>query len=88
MRGMVKLPTGGWVTRPPEHCANGHPFTPGDVTSYHERWAGCWCAAAVAADDDRPGHDTFECKTCGHVTVEPPCTDPGQRLGWGASHGH
>jgi hypothetical protein len=74
----IKLPNGCWVTEPPKHCANGHSFTPGDIRTYHESWAGCWCTAAVAADDARPGHDVYECKTCQEVTTVPEVQRPRQ----------
>jgi hypothetical protein len=77
-----------WVTRPPEHCANGHPFRPGDITTYGEGGFACWCDGARSDDDGRAFHNTYTCQTCGAVTLVPPCTDPGAAVGWGASHAH
>lgn len=74
-----------WVTRPPERCANGHPWAPASGT-YTEGWYACGCDAAEAADE-RPGHSTYRCKTCGAVTLVPACTDPTLKVGWAASHG-
>jgi hypothetical protein len=83
---MIQLPGGGWVTRPPERCANGHPWAPASGT-YRESWFSCWCDGAQD-DDDRPGHTEYVCKTCGAVTLVPTCTDPTAKTGWAASHGH
>jgi hypothetical protein len=75
-----------WVTRPPAACPRGHPFRAGDITTYSEAWCACGCAAAAAADE-RPGHSSYPCKTCGAVTLVPECTDPTPKIGWAPSHG-
>ncbi len=87
MGEMIQLPGGGWVTRPPERCANGHPWAPASL-SYRESWFSCWCDGARDDDDDRPGHTQYVCKACGAVTLVPRCTDPTKKTGWAASHGH
>lgn len=84
---MIRLPSGGWVTRPPAACPNGHPFRPGDIRTYAEERFSCWCDAAQAASE-RPGHHSYRCKTCTAITLVPECTDPTLKTGWAASHGH
>jgi len=86
MGDMIQLEDGSWVTRPPEHCANGHPFRPGDIRTYSEAWFGCWCDGAQSRDK-RPGHTQYTCKRCDAVTLVPACTDPSLKVGWAASHG-
>jgi hypothetical protein len=77
-----------WATRPPPQCPRGHPFRPGDgARSYAESWFACWCERAQS-DHGRPGHRSYTCKRCAEVTLVPPCTDPAQKVGWAASHGH
>jgi hypothetical protein len=76
-----------WVHRPPGHCPNGHPFRPGDIQTYAESWFSCWCDNAQAAGE-RPGHNSYRCKTCDAVTLVPECSDPTMKTGWAASHGH
>jgi hypothetical protein len=35
-----------WLTRPLPACPNGHPFRPGNITTYSEAWYACSCDAA------------------------------------------
>jgi hypothetical protein len=76
-----------WISHPPAACPNEHPFTPGDVTAYAENWYACWCDAAQD-DGGRSGHTTFTCKICATVVLDPPCTNPNAKVGWGAAHSH
>jgi hypothetical protein len=73
MSDMIQV-EGGWVIRPPEQWANGHPWAPASGT-YSESWFSCWCDGAQD-DPDRPGYTQYKCKTCGAVTLVPACTDP------------
>jgi hypothetical protein len=66
----------------------GHPFRPGDITTYGQDGFACWCDGARSVDDGRAFHDTYTCKTCAVVTLLRPCTDPGAVVGWGALHAH
>jgi hypothetical protein len=64
---------------------NGHPCRSGDITTYGQGGFACCCDGA-RSDDGHAFHNTCTCKTCGAVTLVPPCTDPGAVVGWGASH--
>jgi hypothetical protein len=75
-----------WVTRPPERCPQGHPWSAGNG-GYGEGYYQCGCDGA-SSDGERPGHSVYTCKTCGDVTLVPACTDPDAKVGWGASHAH
>jgi hypothetical protein len=77
----------GWVHEPPEQCPNGHPWAPGQ-RAYAQGWYGCYCDGAHSSGEPRPGHLEFTCKTCAAVVPVPACTDPTQKTGWAASHGH
>jgi hypothetical protein len=74
-----------WVTRPPEHCRQGHPWSAGSG-GYGEGYFQCSCDGA-GSDGERAGHAEYVCKTCGEVTLVPACTDPDGKVGWAASHG-
>jgi hypothetical protein len=76
-----------WITQPPPACPNGHPFRPGDITTYGEGWFACNCDAAQSSGE-RAGHSRYTCQRCGAATDVPACTDPGAVVGWAASHAH
>jgi hypothetical protein len=76
----------GWLHEPPAECPNGHPWAPGR-RAYAQGWFGCWCAAAEAAAEPRPGHLEFTCRACGGVVLVPARSDPTKKTGWAAHHG-
>jgi hypothetical protein len=60
----------------PTHCGAGHLLGGHQVLV---GWSGCVCPNA----GELRGHRTYQCREpgCGHMTYDPPCTDPREQTG-------